>query len=85
MTNKENGQIQQEKQANNNATSSDATNGAVAQMPSRVAEFAQCAGIRGRPAQMEQKVMTPKDIALILRQMGDELEERAINTSENRV
>ena len=85
MTNKENGQIQQEKQANNNATSSDATNGAVAQMPSRVAEFTQCAGIRGRPAQMEQKFMTPKDIALILRQMGDELEERAMNSSENRV
>lgn len=85
MTDKENGQIQQEKQANNDATSSNATNGAVGQMPSSVAEFTQSAGIRGRPAQMEQKFMTPKDIALILRQMGDELEERAINSSENGV
>ena len=85
-TTKKNGQVRQDNKVRSEATSNVATSGAVEQMPSSGAEFTQCAGIRGRPAQTEKTFMTPKEIALILRQLGDNLEkeaeERATNSNE---
>lgn len=82
-TTKGNGQVQQNNQLGNEATSSDATSGAVGQMPSSSTEFTQYTGIRGRPAQMDKTFMTPKEIGLILRQLGDNLEKSAERQATN--
>ena len=49
---------------------------AAGQMPSRVTELA-CTGIQRRPRTTDQKFMTPQEIGLILRQLGDNLEKCA--------
>ena len=56
---------------------------AVAQMPSRVTDLA-CTGIQRRPRQTDQKFMTPQEIGLILRQLGDNLEKLASGQEASR-
>jgi hypothetical protein len=56
---------------------------AVAQMPSQVTDLA-CTGIQRRPRQTDQKFMTPQEIGLILRQLGDNLEKLASGQEANR-
>ena len=56
---------------------------AVGQMPSRVTEL-ECTGIQRRPRPTDQKFMTPQEIGLILRQLGDTLEKWASGQETNR-
>jgi hypothetical protein len=80
----QNSRDQSHDQARNEPASSDTNLGdAVAQMPSRVADFA-CAAIQRRPTQTDQTFMTPQEIGLILRQMGDELNKMASGGATNR-
>ncbi|CAB3995818.1 Hypothetical predicted protein [Paramuricea clavata] len=55
----------------------------VGQMPSRVANVA-CAAIQRRPTQTDQTFMTPQEIGLILRQIGDEMDKLASGGTGNR-
>ena len=56
---------------------------AVGQVPSRVTELA-CTGIQRRPRPTDQKFMTPQEIGLILRQLGDNVEKWASGQEANR-
>jgi hypothetical protein len=80
-----NGQDEHRHQAKPESTSSDSnlSNVVVGQMPSGVTDFA-CAGIQRRPRQTDQKFMTPQEVGLILRQLGDNLEKIASEQEANR-